>query len=150
MQVITLFFSTLVFITISLSSSAQSMDLFPAPVVSPYYNNCAAILFKGKMLVNEYTPKGRCNLERGMKGKLTVAAVNLTDEGATPIKNIGFKVAIRNQRTNTLWMYSDEAVEAVQLEEVLEKCEKGDRIIIMTVDRNYSLPHHEISLDGGC
>lgn len=150
MQVIMLFFSTFLFITISLSSSAQSMDLFPAPVVSTNYNNCAAILYKGKMLVNEYSPKGMCMLERGMKGKLTVAAVNLSDDGAIPVKNIGFKVAIRNQRTNTLWMYSDKTEQEVQLEDILEKCEKGDRIIIMTVDRNYSLPHHEISLDGGC
>ena len=47
-------------------------------------------------------------------------------------------------------MYSEKALLEVQLEDVLKKCERGDRIIFMTVDQKYSLPHHEIELNLGC
>lgn len=126
------------------------MDAFSSTFPSLRYNNCAAILYKGKLLVDEYSPDGRCKLEEGMKGTLTVATVKLTDKGGTPMKNISFKVAIKNGRTNTLWMYSDEALESVQLEDILKKCERGDSIIFMTVNQTFSLPHHEIEFNWGC
>ena len=151
MQPAKLFFSTLLFISISLSSGTQSsMDVFFSALPYPNYKECAAILYKGNLLVNEYSPRGICKLEEGMTGTLTVATVKLSDSGGIPVKNIAFKVAIKNARTNTIWMYSEKALLEVQLEDILKKCEKGDRIIFMTVDQQYSLPHHEIELNSGC
>ena len=119
-------------------------------IPSPNYKDCAAILYKGNLLVNEYSPRGKCKLEEGMSGTLTVATVNLSDGGGAPIKNIGFKVAIKNGRTHTIWMYSEKTLQEVQLEDILKKCERGDRILFMTVDQKYSLPHNEIELNSGC
>lgn len=144
---------------ISLSAFAQSPSPYYPGMVSmgiakceksENYKDCAAILYKGNVLVNEYSPRGFCKLETGMTGPLTVASVALDEEGATPGKNISFRVAIKNERTNTMWMFSDQVYEEVQLEDILRKIEKDDKIIIMTVDRKYSLPHHEIKVVWGC
>lgn len=152
MQTANFFFSTLLFICISLSSGAQSLGLLPFLDMrpAPNYNDCAAIFFNGKMLADEYSPEGKCKLGEGMKGTLTVGTVQLSDGDYIPVKNIAFKAAVRNSRTNTLWMYSEETLQEVQLEDILKKCESGDRIIIMTVDQRYSLPHHEIEVAWGC
>lgn len=152
MQIVNLLFSSVMFLVVSISSGAQtsieSLMFDPTP---PKYSQCAAILFDGKVLVDDYSPRGICKLETGMKGKLSVATVNLSCRGnSTPINNIGFKVAIQNERTKTMWMYSDQMYMEVPLEEVLEKCEPGDRIIILTVGQQFSLPHNEIEIMGGC
>ena len=154
MRTANLFFATLFLVSISLSSRAQAVDFFSTVFYAPFaianYSDCAAILYKGNLLVNEYSPEGKCKVEMGMEGTLTVATVQLSGAGGTPVKTIGFKVAIKNDRTNTLWMYSEKTLREVPLEDILKKCEKGDRIIFMTVDQRYSLPHHEIELIWGC
>lgn len=152
MQTAKLFFSSLLFICFSLTSGAQSAALWPFLDVrpAPNYRDCTAIFFNGKMLANEYSPEGKCKLEQGMKGALTVATVKLSGKKGSPSTNIPFRVAVKNSRTNTLWMYSETALQRVQLEDILKKCEPGDRIIILTVDQRYSLPHHEIEVAGGC
>ena len=115
------------------------------------YHDCTAILLNGKILVNEYSPRGFCKLEPKAKGTISVATVSLDDDGARPTnKKIGFRVAIRNERTNTLWMYSPEVLFEVDLKGILNRCEFNDKIIIMTVDQQYSLPHHEIEVYDGC
>ncbi len=114
------------------------------------YNDCAAIFYKGKMLVNEYSPKGKCKLETGMEGKLTVSAVSLSDKGAIPTTKIGFQVAIQNNRTNTLRLISQDELFEVELKTILEQCEKGDELIFLTTDKKYSLPHHRVAVIDGC
>ena len=85
-----------------------------------------------------------------MKGAISVATVSLSEDGGTPVKNISFRVAIKNERTNTMYMYSEKTFQEVQLEDILKSCEIGDKIIIMTVDQKYSLPHHVIDVKWGC
>ena len=150
MQVLNYVITTLLFISISLPNGAQSFDFLSSPPSYSNYKECAAILYNGKALVEDYSPRGKCKLEEGMKGKLSVSTVELTANRTTPVKKIGFKVAIKNDRTNTLWMYSEKELMEVQLEDILKKCEKGDRIIFMTVDQKISLPHHEIEILSGC
>lgn len=150
MKTVKLFFSTLLLASISLSSSAQTIDFFASifytPFSTPKYSDCAAILYKGNLLVDEYSPKGICKIEEDMKGTLTVATIKSSDDGITPFRNIAFKVAIKNDRTNTIWLYSSKAFQEVELEDILKKCEYGDRIILMPVGQRYSLPHHEIEV----
>ena len=144
-----LFCSTLFFLLCFGAANAQFLD--PDYATKMYnYKDCAAIIYRGNLLVNEYSPKGICKLEGGMEGTLSVAAVKMSEAGASPTKKIGFKVAIKNARTNTLWMFSEETLQEVLIEDLLEKCEPEDRIIIMTVDQQYSLPHHEIEVRMGC
>jgi hypothetical protein len=73
--------------------------------------------------------------------------VELSEKGGTPKKAIEFQVAIKNTMTNTLWMYSREILDEVRFEDVLAKCQKGDKIVILTVDQEYSLTHHEIEIN---
>ena len=110
------------------------------------YNDCAAILYKGDMLVDEYSPRGVCKLESGMKGMISVATVELTDKGGTPKINVGFMVAIENERTKTKYMYSNQVYQEIDLEDILKKCEAGDKIIIMTTDQKYALTHNVIDI----
>ena len=109
MKVVKFIFAVLLLMSITLSSSAQSQQvfnplLFPPFIPPPKYTDCAAILFNGKVLVNDYSPEGTCKLEDIRHGTLSVATVNLSEDSKTPAKNIGFKVAIKNHRTNTLSM----------------------------------------------
>ncbi len=152
MQTLNLIFSALLFVSTALSSGAQSLDIFPDYIPAPdaNYKECAAILFDGKMLVDDYSPQGKCKVSAGTKGKLTVSEVQLGCQSAKPLKGVGFRVAIKNDRTNTLWMYSPKVLFEVNIQEVLKKCEQGDSILIMTEDQKYSLPHHVIEVDWGC
>jgi len=151
MHIVNFIISAFLLVSMTISSGAQSLVKFPyeAPP-SDNYRNCAAILHNGKVLVNDYSPEGKCRLEMGMRGILTVATVSLSDEGTFPQENITFKVAVKNERTNTIWMYSDQPMQELELKDVLKKCEKGDRLIIMTTDQEFSLPHHEVELVWGC
>lgn len=118
-------------------------------VDSPH-NSCAAIFLNNNMLVDDYSPRGKCRVEMGNKGKLVVSEVSLSETTAWPMQFVGFKVAIRNSKTNTLWMYSDETFFEVNLEDILSKCGKDDKIVILVTDREFSLPHHEIEVFDGC
>lgn len=152
MQAVNLIFSAFLFVTTAISSGAQSLDIFPDYIPAPdaNYKECAAILFNGKMLVDEYSPNGKCILSNGTAGKLSVSSVILNDKGATPGEKIGFRVAIKNDRTNTLWMFSNDVHYELNIQSVMKKLEEGDSILIMTVDQKFSLPHHEIIVGGGC
>ena len=132
-------------------STAQSQSNFVEMAsMSPSYSDCAAIFYKGQMLVDQYSPEGKCKIEQGMKGPLTLSAVKLGESMAIPTKTLSFQVAIRNTRTNTLWMYMADPVKEIQLEDILKECERGDRIILLPTNNRYALPHHEIELVWGC
>ncbi len=156
MQFLNLIIGALLFVSASVTSGAQSQSsnifsplIFKSNTCAKTYNDCAAIIYNGRVLVDKYSPEGKCQLEMGMTGLISVAAVQLGECNKVG-QNIDFRVAVKNDRTNTLWMYSEDTFREVLLEDILKKCEKGDRIIIMTVDQKYSLPHHEIELLSGC
>lgn len=151
MKILKFLFLTLFVLFFSLSSQAQLLNPDASYAsCKKTYQECAAIFYKGRLLVNEFSPEGKCKLEQGMRGKLSLSTVSLEEDSATPIKKIGFKVAIKNDRTQTIWMFSDRVMQEVELNDILKKCEIGDRIIFMTVDQKYSLPHHEIEIVWGC
>ncbi len=66
------------------------------------------------------------------------------------IVHLSFRNDIRNKKTNTLWMYSKAPLKEVMLEDILKECKEGDKIIFLTEDKRYSLPHNEIELVFGC
>ena len=128
----------------------QSMFGLPQKSEPVDFGDCAAIFYEGEMLVDEYSPRGKCKLEEGMKGTLAVSTVMLSEEESKPIKSLDFYVAIKNVKTNTQYLFSEKPVKTIQLEDILEKCNSGDNIIIMTTDRKNSLSHHEIEIKWGC
>ena len=108
------------------------------------FTNCAAAFLDQKMVVDEYTPSGKCVLAAHSSGELTVCTADLSPSGSTPIDKIKFRIAIRDANTQTLWMYSDDSYTKVDVQKVLTKCRKGDYIVLLTTDDQYALPHNEI------
>lgn len=108
------------------------------------FTNCAAAFVGSKMVVNEYTPKGTCRLPATATGELSVSTVDLSPTESKAVDRIAFKIAIRDNATKTLVLFSKEEFKQVPVQKVLAKCRKGDRIVLLTLDKSYSLPHNEI------
>lgn len=111
------------------------------------YNDCAAIFFNGSMLVDNYSPDGKCVLNSNRKGELTLYTVSLTDRGNTKVLGLPFRVAIQNDRTGTYWLHTKETVKSILLEDLILECEEGDRLVVITDDKKYALPHGVVELD---
>ena len=114
------------------------------------YSDCAIILFNGKMLVDKYTPEGICRLTAKMKGTLSVSNVDLTGKEFRVKDKLKFHVAIKNPKTNTLFLLTKTAIEDIKYEDILSQCQMGDQIIILTDNKKYSLTHNEIEIIWKC
>lgn len=75
---------------------------------------------------------------------LTVQTVTTTVMETKPIRKIDFTVAIRDKATGTLYRFSDRTYQQLPVNSVLARCKKGDRILLLTNDSRYALPHNEI------
>jgi hypothetical protein len=106
--------------------------------------NCSAAFVDNKIVVNEYTPEGKCVLPAVTTGILTVQTASLSPEESIPTGKLSFQVAIRNHQYNTLCMYSKDTYRQIAIEKVLAKCQKGDHIVLLMLEEGYALPHHEI------
>jgi hypothetical protein len=108
------------------------------------FNNCSAAFLNSKMLVNEYSPSGKCAVSITQKGDLTVSTVELSSTENKAVTPIMFQVAIKDKNTGTLMMVSKERIQKIEIQNVLGKCKKGDSIILLTNSDEYALPHNEI------
>jgi len=108
------------------------------------FNNCSAAFVGSKMVVDAYTPTGTCQLPASAMGTLTVQTVDLSATKSKAVRPIDFKLAIRDKETGTLRQYSNETYRKVPVQNVLVHCKKGDKIVLLTVDDRYALPHNEI------
>lgn len=141
--------SALFFIT-GISLNAQSYDFFK--FTDTDYSDCAAILFNESVLIDDYHASSlyKCKLKESAEGKLSVSTVSLTPISATPVKELLFYVAIKNKKTNTLFLLTKEAVLNIDIETVLKECKIGDTIIILTKNKRFNLRHHEIDVIWEC
>ena len=108
------------------------------------FTNCAAAFLDGKIVVDDYSPRGQCSLPLNAKGELTVCTADLSPTSSIPVDKIKFRIAVRDANTKTLWMYSGDTFTKVNIRKVLAKCKKGDHIMLLTIDNRYALPHNEI------
>jgi hypothetical protein len=109
------------------------------------FNSCSAAFLDNKMIVNEYTPTGKCVLKHNATGNLQVAEVNLSEDGSASItNNIEFMLGIRDQNTKTIVMFSTEVYRKIDIQKVFAKSQKGDAIVILTLKNSFALPHNEI------
>lgn len=108
------------------------------------FSNCAAAFLNNNLVVNEYSPNGKCALPDTATGELSVCTVLLSSKTSTPVEKIRFKIALRDKSTGTLTMFSNETYKQVDIRKVLARCKKGDHIVLITTDTEYALPHHEI------
>lgn len=109
------------------------------------FSNCSAAFLDKKMIVNEYSPDGKCIVESDAAGMLTLHPVTL-ESGKEPIpgEKIAFKVAIRGGESRTLMMYSEKTYREIDIQKILKECQKGDHIVVITVEREWAVPHSEI------
>lgn len=108
------------------------------------FSHYSAAFLSNKMIVNEYTTKGKCSLATTATGKLTVNTVDLTPSDSKPVDRLPFTVAIRDKNTKTLTMYSTQPYKQLPIQNVLSRCRKGDHIVLITTNKQYALPHNEI------
>lgn len=129
-------------------SAQSSFEFYKVVKETPDYSIYTAIIHEGNMLAKEDRPDGLLIIEPGTTGKLSVAMIDKSNNQVIPGANIGFRVAIKNYQTHSLWMYSEDTLFEVDLEEILNECKPGDTLIFMTVDRKYRLPRYEIGTNG--
>lgn len=112
------------------------------------FNNCAAAFLGNKMIVNEYTTEGKCVLAATSAGALTLRPVTL-DAGEEPKAGdkIPFKVAIRGGTSRTLMMWSEKTYKEIEIQKILAVCKKGEYIVLLTLEREWAVPHSEILVE---
>lgn len=110
------------------------------------FNNCTAAFLNNKMIVDEYTTTGKCKLPLNATGTLTVCTAELSPEKSVAKDQVKFMVAIRDHNTGTLMMYSTKVYRQVDISEIAQKCKAGDKIVVMTINNEYAVPHNEILL----
>ncbi|MBN8821959.1 MULTISPECIES: hypothetical protein [unclassified Spirosoma] len=108
------------------------------------FSHCSAAFLGNKMIVDQYTTKGKCIVPATATGELTVNTVELSSTKSKAVESIPFMVAIRDKNSQTLTRYSKAEVKRVNIRNVLAKCRKGDHIVLLTVGNQYALPHNEI------
>jgi len=106
--------------------------------------SCSAAFVDSKIVVNEYTPEGKCFLPSTATGMLTVQTADLSPTESIPTGKLPFQVAIRNKESNTLRLFAKRTYHEIDLEKVLAKCQKGDHLVLLMLEEGYALPHHEI------
>jgi len=116
----------------------------PISFAQDSFEQCAAAFLNTRMVVDEYSPKGQCRLDLHSMGELTVQTVNLSPTESKALTAIPFKVAIRDGRTHTLTMYAQTDFLKLAIQDVLKRCRKGDSLVLLTLQDQYSLPHNEI------
>ena len=112
--------------------------------------HCAAILYNDKVLVDTYSTAGKCRITDLEGGKLSVSTITFENNGMQPVQPINFRLAIRNEKSNTLWMYSEKLMKEIHLKDVLDRLEQDDKLIFMTTNDLFALPHHEVEINIGC
>lgn len=109
------------------------------------FTTCSAAFLGDKIIVDDYSPSGKCVLPADAKGVLTVCTTDSHDGNLIFAKaKIKFKIALRDSTSKTLIMFADKTFEQVDIQKVLAQCKKGDHIVLLTLDNKYALPHNEI------
>lgn len=112
------------------------------------FSSCAGAFLGKKLVVNEYTTTGTCVVAATATGELTLRPVFFTEgEDLKSGDKIPFKIAIRHGGTKTLMLWSEKTCKEIDIQKVLRDCQKGDYIVLMTLERQWSVPHSEILVE---
>lgn len=97
------------------------------------------------MVVDAYTTTGQGRLPATATDDLTVQTVDLSPAGGKPLETIDFKVAIRDEGSHTLRLFSGQTFRRLPVQNVLAHCQKGDHIVLLTLDNRSALPPYRIT-----
>lgn len=133
------------FLTLVLAFMAIAQTGFTQTAnIQEKFTNCAAAFLNDQLVVDEYSPTGKCVLSKNATGTLTVCTADLSPEKSFPTGKLQFMVGIRDGNTKTICMYSKAALKTADISKIMEKCKVGDSIVLMTLKDEYALPHNEI------
>jgi hypothetical protein len=108
------------------------------------FSDCAAAFLDNKMIVSEYSSKAKASISLSAQGELSVGTVALSEKENKLVDNFAFSIAIKDKETGTLMLFSRENYAKIDIRKILSRCHKGDSIVILTLNDEYSLPHNEI------
>ncbi len=109
--------------------------------------SCSVILLNHQWLINSYQKDEKIRLSKNSKGLISVHETGDLTTKAYKETPIAFKVGILKRADNTMTSFSDKTFNEIEVNEILKKCELGDKIIILLAkDGQYSLPHHQIEV----
>ena len=128
--------TAILFIAFNINLNAQSR-----------FSNCSAAFLDGKIIVDDYSPTGKCILNSSASGKLTVYTATYENNQWKTGDRVSFKLTLRDGATKTLMSYSDVTYQEIDIKKVLSKCRKGDSIVVSIVKDEYALPHNEILVE---
>lgn len=124
---------------------AIASTIFSAGCLAQHsFSTCSAAFLNSKMMIDTYTDAGQCRLLSTATGELTLQTVSLSPIESKGIEKLPFHVAIRHKETKTLMLVTKQEITHIEVQKVLAKCQKGDRIVLLTLDDEYALPHNEI------
>ena len=113
---------------------------------SSTHNTCAAAFLDGKMVVEKYAPNVQAYVNKESRGTLTVNEVFLDENGGKALVQIPFQLGIKDSRTNSLVLLSEKKALEFDVRNILDQCQKGDRIVLLLPGNKWSLPHHELQV----
>lgn len=108
------------------------------------YANCSAVFLNNKMLVEEYSDTAKCKISIDAKGEMVAATVELHKDNSRLVEKFSFSVAVKDKDTGTMMLLTKEPIKKIEVEKVLAKCRKGDKIVVLTTENEFALPHNEI------
>ena len=135
---------------IGVQLEAQFINFLHSPKISDFHQEEVSIHLDGKPLRMRDSSKHSFTMGPGIPGNLSISNMSKTCSKGTEYNAIGFKLAVKDKKTNTIWMYTEETIYEIDLQELIEQCDFGDSIIFMTIDKKYKLPINEIVVMDGC
>lgn len=111
------------------------------------HQECTAIMYGDLPLEKSEQP---VRIKPDAKGVFSLATVSMSEAGTVPVDPVSFRVAIKDAKTQTIWMPTDQVYQDVDLEKLLPFCSNGDELIFMPVDRRFGLLQRTVVVGDGC
>ncbi|MFY0650920.1 MAG: hypothetical protein JXQ96_02755 [Cyclobacteriaceae bacterium] len=122
-------------------SSTQSL--------SQVNRSCSVVCLNDDWIPESYNKNARCQVSVGAEGIISVHETgDVSDkENYKRDEFVEFKLAIFKKSFDSMVSFSDKTYSKIDIKQVLEKCEKGDQIIVILKDaEKFSLPNYKIDV----
>jgi hypothetical protein len=109
--------------------------------------SCSVVVFNHQWLPQSYNADTQPTLSKNATGLISVHETgDIAKKGFLPMP-IDFKVGIWKKSDRTTVSFSEATYREIEVNDILTKCQPGDKIIILLKDgQPYSLPHHQIEV----
>jgi hypothetical protein len=129
---------------------ALCLGMIPAAQAQPKEvsgKSCSVVVFNNQWLPKSYQADTKPTLSKKATGLISVHETgDIAKKGFLPTP-LDFKVGILRKSDHTTVSFSEASYREVEVNDILKKCQPGDKIIILLKDgQHYSLPHHQIEV----